>query len=100
MKRTFIERYRIVPIHMFTVIYAYRILLTMAEIFTVRTFHYWNILLLRCFFVVVGFSICINVFAVGNALGLPIILAGPNLGQSIKKGESLKSFTDSLWAVL
>ena len=33
LKRTFIERYRIVPIHMFTVIYAYRILLTMAEIF-------------------------------------------------------------------
>ena len=47
-----------------------------------------------------GFSICADLFAVRNVLGLPIILAGPNLGQSIKKGESLKSFTNNFWAVL
>jgi len=39
------------------------------------------LLLLGRFFVAMDFSICANLFAAGNVLGLPIILVGPNLGK-------------------
>ena len=59
LKRTFIKRYQIVPVpavRMFTVIYAYRILLTMAGIF-----YRWNISLLE-FFIAKMFLYCSGLF--------------------------------------
>ena len=33
---------------------------------TIGTFYYWNNLLLGCFFVAMGFSICVDLFIIGN----------------------------------
>ena len=59
-------------------------------LFSFVLFYSWDILLLGYFFVVVGFSICAGIFDEGNFLGLPIILAGPNLGKKHKKGNLSK----------
>ena len=55
------------------------------EHFTVRIFYCWNILLLEYFTIGLflyysRFFCCIDVSAVGNVLGYPIVLASPNLG--------------------
>ena len=65
-------------------------LLMAGDFYCFVLFYYWNILLLGCFFVAVDFSICANLFAIGNILGLPIILDRPNLGKKHKNGTSQK----------